>query len=78
MKRLRFTDEQISYALKLADQGTPVRDVCRQFGIAEATFYVWRKKPSGVRKTTSHRDGQSGRIPVTNCTASGGSAHTGA
>jgi putative transposase len=48
MKRSRFSDEQISYAIKLAEQGTPVKDVCRQFGIAEATFYVWRKKFAGL------------------------------
>ena len=48
MNRSRFTDEQISYALKLAEQGTPVKDVCRQFGISEATFYVWRKKFAGL------------------------------
>ncbi len=48
MKRSRFTEEQISYALKLAEQGQPVKDVCRQYGIAEATFYVWRKKYAGL------------------------------
>ena len=40
MERSRFTEEQVSYTLKLAEQGTPVKEVCRQFGIAEATFYV--------------------------------------
>jgi putative transposase len=44
MKRSRFSEEQITYALRLADSGTPVAEVCRQIGIAEATFYVWRKK----------------------------------
>ena len=48
MERPRFTEEQVSYALKLAEQGTPVKKVCRQFGIAEATFYVWRKKYAGL------------------------------
>jgi putative transposase len=51
MKRSRFTEEQVSYALKSAEQGTPVKDVCRQFGIAEATFYVWRKKYAGLGPT---------------------------
>lgn len=37
MKRSRFTDEQASYALKLAEQGTAVKDVCHKFGITEAT-----------------------------------------
>ena len=44
MKKSRFTEEQITYALRMADSGTPVGDVCRQIGISEATFYVWKKK----------------------------------
>jgi putative transposase len=41
MKRSRFTDEQISYALRQVEGGTTVADVCRQVGISEATFYIW-------------------------------------
>jgi len=44
MKRSRFSEEQVAYALRQAEQGTPVPDVCRQLGISEATFYVWKKK----------------------------------
>ena len=44
MKKSRFTEEQIAYALRMAQGGTPVVDVCRQIGISEATFYVWKKK----------------------------------
>jgi len=44
MKRSRFSDEQIAYALRQAESGVAVADVCRQLGIAEATFYVWKKK----------------------------------
>ena len=43
MKRSRFTDEQIAYALRQVDGGTAVADVCRQMGISEATFYVWKE-----------------------------------
>ena len=44
VKKSRFTDEQIVYALPLAESGTPVIDVCRQTGISEAIFYTWKKK----------------------------------
>jgi putative transposase len=44
MKKSRFTEEQITYALRQADSGTPVADVCRQLGVSEASFYVWKKK----------------------------------
>jgi putative transposase len=44
MKRWKFSEEQIAYALRQADSGTPVGDVCRQLGISEATFYVWKKR----------------------------------
>ena len=44
IKKSRFTEEQITYTLRMADAGTPVGDVCRQIGISEATFYVWKKK----------------------------------
>jgi putative transposase len=44
MKKSRYSEEQVAYALRQADAGTPVGDVCRQMGIAEATFYIWKKK----------------------------------
>ncbi|AKM29335.1 Hin recombinase [Pandoraea faecigallinarum] len=44
MKRSRFSEEQIAFALRLAESGTPVVDVCRQLGVSEATFYTWKKK----------------------------------
>lgn len=44
MKKSRFTEAQVSYALHEAEAGTPVSDVCRGLGICEATFYIWKKK----------------------------------
>lgn len=44
MKGSRFSEEQIAYALRQAEGGTPVPDVCRPLGVSEATFYVWKKK----------------------------------
>ena len=43
MKKSRFTEEQIAFALRQAESGTPVADVCRQMGISEASFYVGRR-----------------------------------
>lgn len=44
MKRLKFAEEQVIYALRQSEAGTPVGDICRQLGVAEVTFYVWKKK----------------------------------
>jgi putative transposase len=44
----RYTDQQIAYALKQAETGTPVREVIRKMGISEQTFYNWKKKYAGM------------------------------
>ena len=44
MKKSKFTEEQITYALRQVEAGTPPANVCRQLGVSEATFYVWKKK----------------------------------
>lgn len=46
--KTRFTEQQISYALRLAEQGTAVADVCRKLGVSEPTFYSWKKKYAGM------------------------------
>jgi putative transposase len=51
MKTSRYTEEQVAYTLRLAESGTPVADVCRQMGIAEATFYLWKKKYGSLGAT---------------------------
>lgn len=44
MKRSKFSEEQVAYALRQAESGTPVGDVCRQLGVSESTFFLWKKK----------------------------------
>ena len=44
MKKSKFTEEQIAYALRQVEAGTPPADICRQLGVSEATFYIWKKK----------------------------------
>lgn len=48
MKKKRYTDEQIAYALRQAEAGTPIKEVCRKLGVSEATFYNWRRKFAGM------------------------------
>ena len=48
MKKSRFSEQQIAFILKQAEDGTTVEEVCRKMGISDATFYVWRKKYGGV------------------------------
>jgi putative transposase len=44
MKKSKFTEAQIAFILKQAEDGAPVAEVCRKAGISDATFYGWRKK----------------------------------
>src|SRR6202047_2898228 len=42
------TEEQILRALHQAEGGTRISDLCREHGISEATYYVWKKKYAGL------------------------------
>ena len=44
MKRKRFTEEQISMALRQTEAGTPVAEICRKLQVTEQTFYRWKRK----------------------------------
>lgn len=55
MKKSKFTEEQIVFALKQAEGGTSIAEITRRLGITEATFYRWKQKfgglmPSDVKK----------------------------
>ena len=55
MKSSKFTEAQIAFVLKQADEGTAIAEVCRKAGISEATFYVWRKKYGNLLPTEMKR-----------------------
>ncbi len=44
----RYTNEQIAFALRQAESGTPVQEVCRKMGVTDVTFYRWKKKFAGM------------------------------
>jgi len=48
MKSSRYTAEQIAFAMRQAESGTAVTEVCRKMGISEQTFYRWKKKFAGI------------------------------
>lgn len=48
MPKKRFTDEQIAFAMRQAEAGTSVGEICRKMGVAEATFYRWKKVYAGM------------------------------
>ncbi len=48
MPRKGFTKEQIAFALRQAESGTPVGEVCRKLGVSEQSFYRWKKQFAGM------------------------------
>jgi len=48
MRKSRYTEEQITNAIKASECGVKVRDICEDLGISEATFYSWKKKYAGL------------------------------
>ena len=48
MKQKRYTGEQIAFALRQAESGTAVAEICRKLGVSEPTFYRWKKQFAGM------------------------------
>ncbi len=44
MKKSKFTEEQITFALRQAEAGLAIEDICRKLGISQATFFRWKQR----------------------------------
>lgn len=55
MKKTRYTEQQIAFALQQAEHGVPVQEVIRKMGITEQTFYRWKKKYAGLGSSELRR-----------------------
>jgi putative transposase len=55
MKASKFSEAQIAFVLKQAEDGVAIADVCRKAGISDATFYNWRKKYAGLMPSEMKR-----------------------
>ena len=55
MKRSKFSEAQIAFVLRQAEEGTSVEEVCRKTGISQATFYACKKKYGGLMPSEMKR-----------------------
>ena len=55
MRKSKFSEHQIVGALKRAEAGVPVKDICRELGVSTATFYQWRSKYGGMEASDLRR-----------------------
>lgn len=55
MKRTKFSEQQIAFMLRQAEEGTAVGEVCRKAGISEQTYYRWRKRYGGLMPSEMKR-----------------------
>jgi putative transposase len=55
MKRSKFSEQQIAFILRQAEEGTSVEEVCRKAGVSVQTYYRWRKKYGGLMPSEMKR-----------------------
>jgi putative transposase len=55
MRKSQYTDQQIAFAVRQAEGGTPVPEVCRKMGVPEPTFYRWKQKYGGLMPSEVQR-----------------------
>jgi putative transposase len=55
MKRSKFSEQQIAFILRQAEEGTTVEEVCRKAGISVQTYYRWRSKYGGLMPSEMKR-----------------------
>jgi putative transposase len=55
MKKSKFTEAQIAFAIKQAESGVSVEEICRKLGVSQQTFYNWKKKYGGLDPTELRR-----------------------
>lgn len=55
MRKSRFTEEQIRYAVTQAEAGVSVPELCRKYGVSLGTFYRWRQKYGALTKSELQR-----------------------
>jgi putative transposase len=61
MKTSKFSDEQSALALRQAEAGTPVAELCRKLGVSEQTFYRWKKRFGAMRLSDLRESASCGR-----------------
>lgn len=55
MKKSKFTEAQIAFAIKQSESGVTVEEICRKLGVSQQTFYNWKKKYGGLDPTELRR-----------------------